>query len=213
MLVRDTSPMVAGGDLAQLVTGNTAFALDLYEAIAGSDENLFYSPYSISLALALTSPAQAGEKGGFELGIANSVWGQEGHEFFAAYFDTLTGNYGGEVRQVDYRGQPEAARKRINDWVYEETNGRIEDLVPHQAINIRTRLVLANAVFFKAGWQTPFEQRATSRAPFYGLDGDESRVEMMRQTVSFGYARGDSYRLKGSRQDADPQSPDCPEDL
>ena len=223
--------MVAGGDLAQLVTGNTAFALDLYAAIAGSDENLFYSPYSISLALALTyagakgeteqqmaevlrfslpqdrlhpalnfmeltltSPAQAGEKGGFELGIANSVWGQEGHEFFAAYFDTLTGNYGGEVRQVDYRGQPKAARKRINDWVYEETNGRIEDLIPRQAITIRTRLVLANAVFFKAGWQTPFEQRATSRAPFYGLDGDESRVEMMRQTVSFGYARGDRYQ-------------------
>ena len=125
------------------MTGNTAFALDLYAAIAGSDENLFYSPYSISLALALayagakgeteqqmaevlrfslpqdrlhpalnfmdltlTSPAQAGEKGGFELGIVNSVWGQEGHEFFAAYFDTLTGNYGGEVRQVDYRDNP-----------------------------------------------------------------------------------------------------------
>ena len=123
--------MVAGGDLAQLVTGNAAFALDLYEVIAGSNENFFYSPYSISLALAmiyagakgeteqqmaemlrfrlpqdrlhpafnfmdliLTSPAQDGEKGGFELSIANSIWGQEGHEFFAAYFDTLTGNYG-----------------------------------------------------------------------------------------------------------------------
>ena len=53
--------MVAGGDLAQLVTGNTAFALDLYEAIAGSDENLFYSPYSISLALALTYAGAKGE--------------------------------------------------------------------------------------------------------------------------------------------------------
>ena len=74
-----------------------------------------------------------------------------------------------------------------------ETTGRIEDLIPRQAITSWTRLVLANAVFFRAKWQLPFDERATSRAPFHSLDGEESRVEMMRQTGDFGFARGDGY--------------------
>ena len=227
---RGATPAVAAGELEALVGGNTAFALDLYEVIAGSEENLFYSPYSISLALAmtyagargaterqmaetlrfsllrdrlhpafnaldlaLTPEVQGGAKGGFELSIANSVWGQEGHEFSATYLDTLAENYGGDVRRVDYRGQPETARTTINDWVSGETTGRIEDLIPRQAITTWTRLVLANAVFLRAKWQLPFDERATSRAPFHSLDGEESRVEMMRQTGGFGFARGDGF--------------------
>ena len=228
---REMAPVVAGGDSADLVAGNTAFALDLYEAIVGSDENLFYSPYSISLALAmtyagakgetekqmaeslrfslpqnrlhpsfnvmdlaLTSQAREGDKGGFELSIANSVWGQEGHGFLADYLDTLALNYGVKVRDVDFRGQPQDARIRINDWVSKETEGRIEDLLSPDAIDHFTRLVLSNAVYFKAEWRSPFDERATSRAPFYAFDGGESRVEMMRQTGSFSYARGDGYQ-------------------
>ena len=227
---RGATPAVAAGELEALVGGNTAFALDLYEVIAGSEENLFYSPYSISLALAmtyagargaterqmaetlrfsllrdrlhpafnaldlaLTPEVQGGGKGGFELSIANSVWGQEGHEFSATYLDTLAENYGGDVRRVDYRGQPETARTTINDWVSGETTGRIEDLIPRQAITTWTRLVLANAVFLRAKWQLPFDEGATSRAPFHSLDGEESRVEMMRQTGGFGFARGDGF--------------------
>ena len=48
------SPAVSQADLAALVDGNNAFALDLYQALKGTEGNLFYSPYSISLALAMT---------------------------------------------------------------------------------------------------------------------------------------------------------------
>lgn len=51
---RDTSPSVAQSDLATLVDGNNVFAFDLYHEVSGSDGNIFYSPYSISLALAMT---------------------------------------------------------------------------------------------------------------------------------------------------------------
>ena len=149
-----------------MVEGNTAFALDLYQSLSQSDGNLFYSPYSISLALAmayggargeteeqmmetlsfhlpqgrlhsafnsldleLSSRSQEKEGGGSELSNANSVWGQEGHGFLVDYLDTLSLNYGGKLRDVDFRGQPQDARIRINDWVSEETGGRIEDLL------------------------------------------------------------------------------------
>ena len=228
---RKTAPAVAVADMEELVSGNTAFALDLYQSLSESGGNLFYSPYSISVALAmayggaagetetqmaeamsfllpqerlhtafnaldleLAPPSQEMEGGGFELRIANAVWGQEGHGFLQDYLDSLSLNYGGKLRIVDFRGQPQEARIRINDWVSEETNGRIEDLLSPDAIDRFTRLVLANAVYFQAEWQRPFDERATSRGPFYGLDGGETRVEMMRQTENFGYARGDGYQ-------------------
>ena len=141
----------------------------------------------------MASRAQ-GKEGGFALSIANSVWGQEGHGFLPAFLDTLTLNYGGNVREVDFRGQPQEGRRRVNDWVSEETEGRIEDLLAPEAITRSTRLVLANAVYFKAEWKLPFDERATSRVPFYSLDGEESRVSMMRRTANFGYFRGTGYQ-------------------
>lgn len=51
---RETSPAVSPTDLADLVAGNSAFAFDLYQALREKAGNLFYSPYSISLALAMT---------------------------------------------------------------------------------------------------------------------------------------------------------------
>jgi serpin B len=59
---RDLHPVVASGDQAKLVAGNTAFAFDLYHGIAAttSRDNLFYSPYSVSLALAMTYAGASG---------------------------------------------------------------------------------------------------------------------------------------------------------
>jgi len=51
---RNTSPEVPPSDLAALVNGNTAFACDLLQQLKDSDGNIFFSPFSISQALAMT---------------------------------------------------------------------------------------------------------------------------------------------------------------
>lgn len=58
---RETSPDVAKAELQALVQGNTKFALTLYQALRGQDGNLFLSPYSISLALAMAYAGARGE--------------------------------------------------------------------------------------------------------------------------------------------------------
>ena len=58
---RITSPDVSPADEALLGEGNSAFALDLYQALREKDGNLFYSPHSISLALAMTYAGARGE--------------------------------------------------------------------------------------------------------------------------------------------------------
>ena len=67
---RDRSPNVAGSDLGTLENGNTEFALDLYKAIKDKNDNIFYSPYSISIALAMT---YAGARGDTETQMADAM--------------------------------------------------------------------------------------------------------------------------------------------
>ena len=221
-------------NLATLVAGNSDFAFDLYQALKNTDGNLFYSPHSISLALAMTYAGARGEtaqqmadtlhftlennrlhpafnwldielasrgkgaKGkdeeGFRLNIVNAIWGQEGYKFLSEFLDVLAENYGAGLRILDFANAPEESRITINNWVSDQTEGRIEDLIPPRAIHALTRLVLTNAIYFNAAWQYPFKEEMTEDGPFYLLDGGEVTVPMMKQTESFGYAEGDGYQ-------------------
>jgi serpin B len=232
---RVMSPDVPTTDRAELANGNTAFAFDLYRYLKDEqDGNLFYSPYSISLALAMTYAGARGEteqqmadalhytlpqdrlhpafnwldlelarrgegaRGkddqGFRLNIVNTTWGQKGYKFLPEYLDTLALNYGSGMQLVDFVGDPEGARVAINDWVSDQTEGRIEDLIPPGVIDSLTRLVLTNAIYFNAAWAEPFEESQTVDGPFYLLDGSEVTVPMMHHTASYGYAEGQGYR-------------------
>jgi serpin B len=231
---RVTSPDVSEADLALLVDGNSAFAFDMYQAFREEDGNLFYSPYSISLALAMTyagargkteqqmantlcfilpqdrlhpafnsldielSRRGEGAKGkdeeGFRLNIVNAIWGQENYEFLSKFLDLLAENYGAGLRPLDFANAPEESRITINNWVSDQTEGRIEDLIAPGEIHELTRLVLTNAIYFNAAWQYPFKEDATYDGTFYLLNGDEITVPMMRQTEWFGYGEGDGYQ-------------------
>jgi serpin B len=120
------------------------------------------------------------EESTFQLNIANSSWGQSGFGFEQAYLDVLASQYGAGIYQVDFSSDPEAAREAINDWVEGETNDKIKDLIPKGAIKTLTRLVLANAIYFKGGWMHPFMENGTKDTPFTLLDGSKIDVEMMR---------------------------------
>jgi len=231
---RASAPEVAAPDLAELVGGNSTFAFDLYQALREKDGNLFYSPYSISLALAMTYAGARGEteqqmagalhfmlpqerlhpafnsldqalasRGqgaqgqdgeGFRLNVVNAIWGQQGYQFLPAFLDLLAENYGAGLRAVDFASAPEEARTTINEWVSEQTEDRIKDLIPQGAVDALTRLVLTNAIYFNAAWADAFEAAQTQDGPFYLLDGSEVSVPLMRQTDGFGYAEGDGYQ-------------------
>ncbi|HUV95275.1 MAG TPA: serpin family protein [Anaerolineae bacterium] len=231
---RVTSPDVAEVDLTESVAGNSAFAFDLYQALREKEGNLFYSPHSISLALAMTYAGARGEterqmadtlhftlsqdrlhpafnaldlelarrgeggKGkdgeGFRLNIVNAIWGQTGYKFLREFLDVLAENYGAGLRLLDFVKAPEKSRVTINDWVGEQTEGKIEDLIPQGVIDPLTRLVLTNAIYFNAAWHYPFREERTADGTFHLLDGGEVIVPMMTQTAPFGYAEGEGYQ-------------------
>jgi serpin B len=231
---RVTSPDVADSDLSDLVAGNSAFAFDLYQAISEKEGNLFYSPYSISLALAMTyagargdteqqmadtlhfilsqdrlhpafnaldlelasrgEGAEGKDEKGFRLNIVNETWGQEDYKFMDQFLDVLAENYGAGMRLLDFINAPEESRITINDWVSDQTEGKIEDLIPSGVIDALTRLVLTNAIYFNAAWLHPFSEEVTDDGTFHLLNDSEITVPMMMQTESFGYAEGEGYK-------------------
>lgn len=230
---RVTSPDVPPPELQELVAGNNVFAMDMYRALNTQPGNLFFSPYSISTALAMTYAGARGEtarqmaetlhftlpqerlhpavnaleqslakasegadKKAFRLHGVNSLWGQKGYSFLPDFLDLLARHYGAGMQLVDFVSDPESARRTINDWISQQTEKKIQNLIPPGSVNQLTRLVLANAIYFKASWQYPFEHRLTTDGPFYLLDGSEVQVPMMRMSrpAILRYAQGEGYQ-------------------
>jgi serpin B len=124
-----------------------------------------------------------------KLNNANAVWGQKGFSILPAYLDTLAVHYGAGLHLVDFINATEASRQTINAWVEEQTNRRIQNLIPQGGISLYTRLVLTNAIWFKANWASPFPEINTASGPFTNRDGSSSSVPFMRQTITAPYAR------------------------
>ncbi len=230
---RETSPQVATTALSELSAGNSAFALDMYQAVRDQDGNLFFSPYSISLALAMTYAGARGnterqmagtlhftlpqdqlhpafnaldlqlsqhdspnqDKGSFQLNIANSLWGQAGTSFRPEFLDVIARNYGAGLRSVDFINDSnrEQSRSMINQWVSDQTAGKIKDLIEKGVLTENTRLVLANAIYFKADWTVPFS-KSTRNDPFTLLNGEQVNVPTMSRRTDTGYAVGPGYQ-------------------
>jgi serpin B len=236
-LARDSAPTIPATDKQILLEGNNAFAFDLFREVQGEGGNLVFSPYSISLAVAMLyggasgetasqiasslhftlppdqlhpalnslsldlaqRPAQSKEvdrKNPMQLNIANAVWGQLDYPFEKAYLDLLAVNYGAGVRLLDFATAPDSARQEINDWVDQKTEGKIKDIMPPGSVELTTRMVLANAIYFKAAWQEAFGPNLTKDAAFNLLDGTQVQVPSMETNgeIPVRVSSGDGYQ-------------------
>jgi serpin B len=124
-------------------------------------------------------PGPEDEREPFAIRTANSIWGQPGYPFLDAFLELLAADYDAGLRLADFTADPETARVTINEWVEEQTEGRIVDLIPAGALDPMTRLVLVNAIWFKANWDEPFDPDLTTNQPFTLLDGSIVDVPMM----------------------------------
>jgi serpin B len=136
----------------------------------------------------------AGEKGGFQLHVANRLWGQKGYPFLTPFLTLTRDDYGAELGQADFVDHAEAARREINAWVEKQTAGKIKDLLPNGSLGRLTTLVLANAVYFKSAWMSPFQDSATREEPFTVSAAEKIPAPFMHQTGYFGYAENDAFQ-------------------
>ncbi len=127
------------------------------------------------------------------LRIANAPFAQRGLQLQEPFLATLASKYGAGLRLVDFANDPAGACQLIDSWVSDQTEGRIPKLL--DSLDALTRLVLVNAIYLKAPWQTPFDKSGTTNSPFTRLDGSQVSVPTMSLGLSEGsYASGTGWQ-------------------
>ncbi|MHC1768587.1 MAG: serpin family protein [Verrucomicrobiia bacterium] len=129
------------------------------------------------------------------LTVANRLFGQQGYEFRQPFLSLTKDTYKAPLELLDFIQNAPAATRHINEWVEEQTRDRIRDLIPQDALDRDTRLVLVNAIYMKAPWASPFSELATRPAPFYVGGSEPQEVPMMTHRGTFGYARRDGLTV------------------
>jgi len=127
------------------------------------------------------------------LSIANRLFGQTGYDFRQSYMAFVKDRYNAPLEQLDFQTNPSTARKTINLWVEKQTQKRIVDLIPAGGLDGSCRLVLANALYFKASWSTKFEKSATKPFPFHAAPGKDLNIPTMVHQGYYGYRHADGF--------------------
>ena len=142
----------------------------------------------------LNSLNEADSLEGLELNVANSLWTQTGFPFSEEYLDQILAEYGGGATDVDFVRDSEGARKIINQWVEDQTNDQIRELIPPNVLTDETVLVLANAIYFDATWRHEFDQYLTHPAAFHVDSEEEIVVDMMHDRSTYRYLEQDGVQ-------------------
>ena len=121
--------------------------------------------------------------------IANSLWMNLSNNPVSPTFT--------EVNQTYYAaeiGDLAGAPANVNAWVSAATQGLITQLLP-PGDYLNATLILANAIYFKGAWTSPFNPSATTSQPFTLSDGTQITCQMMQQPGSFAYYEGANFQM------------------
>ncbi|XP_064017157.1 leukocyte elastase inhibitor-like isoform X1 [Pogoniulus pusillus] len=207
--------------MENLSNANSRFALDLLRRFNETNPtgNLFYSPLSVSAALAMVL---LGAKGNTEsqmlktlhfdkvedvhsrfrtltmdvnrsnapylLRLASRLFGEKTYSFLPDFLTNTQKLYGADLATVDFGRACDEARKEINQWVEEKTEGKIPDLLSEGSVSSMTKLVLVNAIYFKGNWAEKFAEADTTDKPFRLNKNERKTVKMMYQKKKFHFA-------------------------
>lgn len=202
------------GNIPEQNGSRTGFSLTFFRnvsALSGADDNILVSPYSAGAALsmlaegaedrtreelvtALGGSTFAGDRleadSLADVRSANSVWIRSGFDVKKSYVSQLEKSYGAMVAERDFSNP--ATADAINGWCSDNTEGRITEIVDRIAPDMM--MFLINALYFKAPWETAFNESLTSDRVFHGSKGDKE-VPMMYAKDKFRYASWQGSQL------------------
>ncbi|GEN88838.1 serpin family protein [Oceanobacillus sojae] len=130
---------------------------------------------------------QAGDNQELELYLANAVWFREDMEIESAYQEMLETSYLAQV-------EPLTTEDAINDWVAEQTNDRIDNMIDEISPNLI--LFLLNAVYFQGDWTYPFDESLTEEQEFHLADGSSIETPtMVLYEEELNYSENDDVQV------------------
>ncbi len=122
-----------------------------------------------------------------ELGIANRLFVDKSLAVEAPFLLATKNGFSAPAELLDFAQAAQASRTHINAWIAKTTHDRIVDLIPPDGVNSDTRLVLTNAIFFKAQWMNTFTKALTKKKAFYAGGTRKIDVLTMQQVENLAY--------------------------
>lgn len=185
------SPASVATALAMLEPGTVDEATTQLADLLGIEDPDTYHAAMNALEQSLEG-RDPGDSGDLTLRIANAAYLQQGYPFEPAYLDTVGRYYGPVLNEVDFSTDPDAVADEINQWVADETEDRITDLIPDGTLTVDTVLALVNALYLNASWLDPFPADQTADDAFTRLDGSVVTMPLMHGSGD-GSAGGDGW--------------------
>jgi serine protease inhibitor len=186
-------------------------------------ENIFISPFSVSTALQMVGNGAAGKtkeemqrvlkisglspeklnaackslnqslnsQSDVTLNLANGIWFQNDFHLKPGFISDNKDFFQAELAGVDFKN-PNSAQT-INDWADKKTRGKIKDMFQFPFPPL-TRMILANAIYFKGKWGEPFDKSQTKPRPFHLPIGESKQTPMMQKHRHFSYRETDDFQ-------------------
>uniref|UniRef100_A0A0X3NMS9 Serpin domain-containing protein n=1 Tax=Schistocephalus solidus TaxID=70667 RepID=A0A0X3NMS9_SCHSO len=114
--------------------------------------------------------------------MANKIFLDKGFPIKSAYSSLVSGCYSATPEGLTF-SDSETSRAHINQWVKDKTEQKIGELFPANSINDQTKMVIANAVYFKGLWTLPFEKSNTKDGKFTLPDLRKKDVKLMYKNI------------------------------
>ncbi|KAH9624633.1 hypothetical protein KSS87_000788 [Heliosperma pusillum] len=172
-----SSPLSLHVILGLIAAGSSGSTRDELASVLGSssidDLNKLFSevvPYVF---------ADGSVSGGPKLSLANGVWVDQTMPFKPEFKRVVEDLYKAVSSQVDFLNNADEVASEVNAWAEKQTSGLIKNLLPSGSVNYTTRLIFANALYFKGEWNQKFDPSETKEDDFHLLDGTSVKVPYM----------------------------------
>lgn len=126
-----------------------------------------------------------------QLDVANSIWLHDTLHFQDSFSEQTQDYFNAELQEVDMTDSD--TPQRINDWVNNQTNGTIEEIV-EDPLSPNTVAMLMNAIYFKGDWTYPFDENNTETRSFYLGNGSTTDVPLMSLKEKLSYLETDTFQ-------------------
>ena len=130
-----------------------------------------------------------------ELNVANGLWVQQGFSLEDDFLGLLHTNYATAVERADFTNGSAKAVARINDWIENQTRGKIRNAVGPDSFTPDTRVAIVNAIYFKGKWASRFDERGTRNEQFSISQDKSNSVPTMGQTHVFRISNQEHVRI------------------
>ncbi|XP_042502399.1 serpin-ZX-like isoform X1 [Macadamia integrifolia] len=171
------SPLSIHVVLSLIAAGSKGPTLDQMLSFLRSKSNGELNSFASEIvSKVLTDGSQSG---GPRLSFANGVWMDKSLPLKASFKEIVDKVYKAVSMPVDFQAKAVEVANEVNSWADKETNGLIKEVLPPGSVDCSTRLIFANALYFKGAWNQNFDASKTNDYDFYLVDGSSVHVPFM----------------------------------